>query len=305
METTRFDSRVVQNLRVTGALDNNGKQTVLKRCWATFKPSENVCLTPVTGTLATGHRGSFTPMRIFDYETKKGFAPPANATIVAVSVLGKTEADHEKLTNFRTSITTTPIAVPGFAIGVMRAPNPDTDTTATRYSVSKVVSSYAAGVATEVELKQDVSATRDVAGGATDDCNPYRSYYQYLSPVTQAGMFQVNKHIGVCQEYVDRTPPSTGALRIAWGAPPATANNGKNINDVVTKNPGLCLFITPQNPDGAGTALADNRRISLSAAFTSDITLDVIVELEYDENTDLVSDNSVAFSNLDLQNQTI
>ena len=103
METTRFDSRVVQNLRVTGSLDNNGKQTVTKRCWATFKTSENASTTPAAAA-AAGHRGSFAPMRVFDYETKKGFAPPPNATIVAVSVLGKTAADHEKLCAIRTSI---------------------------------------------------------------------------------------------------------------------------------------------------------------------------------------------------------
>ena len=301
METTRFDSRVVQNLRVTGALDNNGKQTVLKRCWATFKVTENASATP-NATPAIGHRGSFTPMRIYDYETKKGFAPPANATIVAVSVVGKTEADHEKLTTFRTSIGTATQSN-GFALGVMRSPNPDTDTVASRDCTIGVVTGITAGTVTTVTLDRSASNTRDVATQNNDVCNPYEYYYKYLSP-NQAvpALFHANKHIGVCQEYADRTLTQyTGAIRIPWGAPPATANNGKNLNSVVTANPGLSLFITSQNPTTA--TISQNQQILLVA--TADITLDVVVELEFDENTDLLADNSVAFSNLELQSQTV
>lgn len=300
METTRFDSRVVQNLRITGSLDNNGKQTVVKRCWATFKVSENTSVTPQAPT--NGVRGSFTPMRIYDYETKKAFTPPPNATIVAVSVLGKTEADHEKLTKFRTSIGTA-TGSNGIAIGVMRAPNPDVDTVASRDCTTSVVAAMAAGAATLQALNTRDLNSKDVYTAANDVCNPYDYYYKYLSPVTTPVLYQANKNIGVCQEFIDRTLVEyTGAIRIPWGAPPATANNGKNINAVVSANPGLSLFITSQNP-ATGASIPQAQQISLVA--TADITFDVLVELEFDENTDLLADNSVAFSNLDLQGQTV
>jgi hypothetical protein len=302
METTRFDSRVVQNLRITGSLDNNGKQTVVKRCWATFKVSENPTTAP-SGTPTANQRGSFTPMRIYDYETKKAFTPPPNATIVAVSVLGKTEVDHEKLTTFRTSIGTA-TGTNGFAFGVMRAPNPDVDTVASRDCTSGVVTAMTNGAATFVALNTRDLNTKDVWAATNDACNPYEYYYKYLSPVTTPVLYQANKNIGVCQEYIDLTHKQyTGAIRIPWGAPPATANNGKNINAVVSANPGLSLFITSQNPVNAAGSIAQAQQISLVA--TADITFDVLVELEFDENTDLLADNSVAFSNLDLQGQTV
>ena len=302
METTRFDSRVVQNLRVTGSLDNNGKQTVTKRCWATFKTSENASTTPAAAA-AAGHRGSFTPMRVFDYETKKGFAPPPNATIVAVSVLGKTAADHEKLCAIRTSIGNA-TGANGFAIGVMRSPDSDTDTVASRDCTANVVTAVASGAATNVKLSARGAGFKDVYASGTDFCNPYDVYYKYLSPTATPALFNVNKHVGVCQEYADLTLTQyTGALRIPWGAPPATSNNGKNVNDVVTSNPGLSLFLTPQNTHTATAGFVAAQHIALAA--TADITFDVLVELEFDENTDLASDSAVAFSNLDLQAQTM
>ena len=308
METTRFDSRVVQNLRVTGSLDNNGKQTVIKRCWATFKTSENTSSTP-NATAAAGHRGSFAPMRIFDYETKKGFLPPPNATIVAVSVLGKTAADHEKLCAIRTSVGNVS-AASGFAIGVMRAPDSDADTVASRDCVANVVTAMTGSTPTNVRLSSRAGTTapglKDVVVTAgTDWCNPYDGYYKYLSPTATPALFNANKQVGVCQEYADLTLiPYTGALRIPWGAPPATANNGKNVNDVVTNNQGLSLFITPQNTHTAAAGF-NSVAAQVSLLATADITFDVLVELEFDENTDLASDSAIAFSNLDLQAQTM
>jgi hypothetical protein len=96
--------------------------------------------------------------------------------------------------------------------------------------------------------------------------------------------------------------PSTGALRIPWGAPVATTN-GKNISDVYAANPGLSLFITPQNSSAVDAAIPDVKRVKL--ALLADFTIDVLVELEYDENTDFTADTSVPFSNLDLQSQTL
>ena len=307
METTRFDSRVVQNLRVTGSLDNNGKQTVIKRCWATFKTSENTSSTP-NATASAGHRGSFAPMRIFDYETKKGFLPPPNATIVAVSVLGKTAADHEKLCAIRTSVGNVS-AASGFAIGVMRAPDSDADTVASRDCVANVLTGFSnPGTSTmapnNVKLSTRGAGLKDVFAASGDFCNPYDGYYKYLSPTVTPKNFAVNKQVGVCQEHADLTLMQyTGALRIPWGAPPATANNGKNVNDVVTNNPGLSLFITPQNEHTNMGGFVAATQISLLA--TADITFDVLVELEFDENTDLASDSAIAFSNLDLQAQTM
>jgi hypothetical protein len=302
METTRFDSRVVQNLRVTGSLDNNGKQTVIKRCWATFKTSENTSTTP-NATPATGHRGSFTPMRIFDYETKKGFLPPPNATIVAVSVLGKTAADHDKLCSMRVSLGNVPTAN-GFAIGVMRAPDSDADTVASRDCVSNVLTGFTGNVPNLVKLSARSAGLKDVFTTNGDFCNPYDGYYKYLSPnQTVPALFNVNKQVGVCQEFAELTLMQyTGALRIPWGAPPATVNNGKNVNDVVANNQGLSLFITQQNNHATGQ-FDNTRQITLLA--TADITFDVLVELEFDENTDLASDSAIAFSNLDLQAQTM
>ena len=302
METTRFDSRVVQNLRVTGSLDNNGKQTVIKRCWATFKTSENTSATPVASA-AVGNRGSFTPMRIFDYETKKGFLPPPNATIVAVSVLGKTAADHDKLCAIRTSIGNVSGAI-GFAIGVMRSPDSDADTVASRDCVANVLTAMTGSTPTNVKLSTRSAGLKDVFAASGDFCNPYDGFYKYLSPTVTAKYFAVNKQVGVCQEYADLTLTQyTGALRIPWGAPPATANNGKNVNDVVTNNPGLSLFITPQNDHTTNANFIAATQIALLA--TADITFDVLVELEFDENTDLASDSAIAFSNLDLQAQTM
>jgi hypothetical protein len=308
METTRFDSRVVQNLRVTGSFDNNGKQTVVRRCWATFKTSENASVDPGGGGSAAvaNQRGSFAPMRLYDYETKKAFVPPPNAAIVAVSVLGKTEADHEKLCNFRTQVATLPAEVAGFAIGVMRSPNPDVETVASRDCVSFVTTAFnGTFVQTQVKFgpsRASVAALADVVVATTDPCAPYLMYYQFLSPTANPGFALLNRNIGVCQEHFDRVlAPSTGALRIPWGAPVATTN-GKNISDVYAANPGLSLFITPQNLVSAAT-LGDNKRVKL--ALLADFTIDVLVELEYDENTDFTADTQVAFSNLDLQSQTL
>jgi hypothetical protein len=159
------------------------------------------------------------------------------------------------------------------------------------------------GVPTNVRLSTRSAGLKDVFAATGDFCNPYDGYYKYLSPTATPALFNANKQVGVCQEYADLTLiPYTGALRIPWGAPPATANNGKNVNDVVTNNPGLSLFITQQNNHATGQ-FDNTRQISLLA--TADITFDVLVELEFDENTDLASDSAIAFSNLDLQAQTV
>jgi hypothetical protein len=219
-------------------------------------------------------------------------------------VLGKTAADHEKLCAIRTSIGNVPTAS-GFAIGVMRSPDSDADTVASRDCVANVVTAMTGGVPTNVKLSTRSAGLKDVFAANGDFCNPYDGYYKYLSPnQTVPALFNANKQVGVCQEYADLTLiPYTGALRIPWGAPPATANNGKNVNDVVTNNQGLSLFITPQNNHTTNGNFIAATQISLLA--TADITFDVLVELEFDENTDLASDSAIAFSNLDLQAQTM
>ena len=52
METARFESPVINNLRVVGSLDYNGKITRQYRCWATFKKDESTTL------VTTGAQGS-------------------------------------------------------------------------------------------------------------------------------------------------------------------------------------------------------------------------------------------------------
>ena len=80
METARFESPVINNLRVVGSLDYNGKITRQYRCWATFRKDDSVT-TVFNG--GTNSRQMLAPARLYDYATIEGnvgrpFAPPAN-----------------------------------------------------------------------------------------------------------------------------------------------------------------------------------------------------------------------------------
>jgi hypothetical protein len=291
METVRFDSRVVRDLRVTGAFDNNGKQTSIRRCYATFKKDEQTYVAP--GTLAAGHRFSFAPLRIYDYRTQKPFAPPPTASIRAVTLVGKTTADHALLQQLATKVGTgVPATHTGYAVGVMRSPIAASGADQTD-TVASIVGS--AGPAAPVRLNNNgrTSNMLDVAPSSvsTDHCNPYVNFYQYLSPIKNPGEAFANSHVGVCYEYADTvlaggnaTGGASGGLRLEWNAPKAAAGTEVNSapNAVAAANPGLSLFITPF---GRAAGQANGNHAIGAPAQATDIAIDVIVELEYDKNT--------------------
>ena len=302
METARFDSRVVRDLRVTGTLENNGKQKRVTRCYATFRAQDNPGIS--TGaTLANGHRYSLTPMRVYDYQTSKPFKPPPNATIRAVTVVGKTATDHASLVSLATKVSTAvPTGHNGFAIGVMRSPIPSAGAD-TPDTVAPVVN-VAAGTTTFLVTGGTPGAARvanssDTYTTGAEEANPYKYFYSFLSPLSNPMLAFANAHVGVCYEYADKVlSANTGGIRLEWGSPKATTGLELNsaANDVATKNPGLSLFITPFGRTATGAPVNANA-INPPAA-PVDIALDVIVELEYDANVTTYS--SFASSNDDL-----
>lgn len=325
METNRFESPVINNLRVVGSLDNNGKITRQHRCWATFKKDDNA-IASFVGVVGT--RLMLAPARLFDYSTSepsinRPFAPPANARIVSFTVAGKTAADQNILANMNSATFAQIGAAATYSIGIQRCPlanaaNVDDklsrDTTVAwpvRTNSPLVLAAAAPGSGSQTLLAADSlarSATRtgDITLLANADLNnPYAHYYTYLSPLVNPAVAPFNRHIGVVHEGADTAFKTSGgsAVRFEWGAPPSVG-----ATTIVTTNPGLSLVLVLSTNRAALTAVAAFTATTCDyflSAQASDLTVEVTVEIEIDKNNDSQNPQpfaSGAWSAADLQN---
>jgi hypothetical protein len=308
METSRFQSQTVGNLRVVGSFDNNGSIRRTHRCWATFRKDESP--TTAFGAAATGTRVMFAPARVYDYATSepsinRPFAPPPNARIVAFTVAGKTVTDVATLAALNVNFASLPAGQATYTLGIQRCPlansagvedkgSRDTTTAFTlKTHAFNAVPTTAAILQTSGT--RTVNKTAELAIDGADVTNPYFFYYQYLSPAVQPAAFAANKHIGVVHEGVDKAFAQSGGtpLRFAWDAQPCYGANA-----ITVTNPGLALVllfstnrVSAITAAGVGTAAGDFAQ----SATLVDLTLDVTFELEIDKNNDPL--NLPAYSN--------
>ena len=300
METSRFQSQTVGNLRVVGSFDNNGTIRRTHRCWATFRKDESPT-TVFTGA-ATGTRVMFAPARVYDYATSepsipRAFAPPPNARIVAFTVAGKTVTDVATLAALNVNFASLPAGQATYTLGIQRCPLANSsgvedkgsrDTTnafpirtynynTVTLTVPKILSNAGTRVAAE---------TVELAISGTDVTNPYFHFYQYLSPAVNPGIFAANKHIGVVHEGVDKAFAQSGGtpLRFAWDAQPCYGANA-----ITVTNPGLALvllFSTNRSTTTTAPGVASLQGDFAQSATLVDLTLEVTFELEIDKNND-------------------
>ena len=326
METNRFESPVINNLRVVGSLDNNGKITRQHRCWATFK-KEDSAIASFVG--AAGTRLMLTPARLFDYSTSepsinRPFAPPANARIVSFTVAGKTVADQNILANMNSATFAQIGAAATYSIGIQRCPlanaaNVDDklsrDTTLgfpvrTHSPLVLAAAGPGAGSQTLLDtggLVRFAGRMGDITTGTVgaDLNNPYAHYYTYLSPLVNPAIAPFNRHIGVLHEAADTSFKASGgsAVRFEWGAPPSVG-----ATTIVTTNPGLSLVLvlsTNRAATGPVIAVAPTTCDYFLSAQASDLTVEVTVEIEIDKNNDSQNPQPFAsggWSAADLQN---
>lgn len=326
METARFESPVINNLRVVGSLDYNGKVTRQYRCWATFKRDDN----PIAATNgAAGSRLMLAPARLFDYATSESsnyrpFAPPTNARIVSFTVAGKTTVDQDILANLNSTKFATIGAPSTYSIGIQRCPLANSigvddklsrDTTnawSVRTHSPLVLAAAAPGtIATQTLLAADglgrfANRTADVSTGAagSDTVSPYTYYYQFLSPLVQPAVAPFNKHIGVLYEAADTAFKASGgsAVRFEWGAPPAVST--PTVTTITTANPGLSLVLVLSTTRAVGTTLNTTPLDYFQSTLAADLTVDVTIEVEIDKNNDSQNPQqfaSGAWSAVDLQ----
>ena len=318
METARFESPVINNLRVVGSLDYNGKITRQYRCWATFKKDDNTA-TKYDGTL--GSRVMLAPARLFDYATSetssnRPFAPPTNARIVSFTVAGKTTADQDTLSNLTVKLA--PIQTGSgatYALGIQRCPlasasNGDDkasrDTTSTwsvrTYSPSAATAGAGLAAAGQALVDGGGRITADTAElGNAGTVNPYAKYYTFLSPITQPSIAPLNRHIGVLYEGAEIAFKNSGgsAVRYEWNAPPALGSSS-----IAVTNPGLALVLVISTPRAANGAQSSTTNDYFTTAPAVDLTLDVTIEVEIDKNNDAQNPQpfaSGAWSATDLQ----
>lgn len=321
METSRFESPIINNLRVVGSLDNNGKITRQHRCWATFKKDENTIGSFVG---AAGTRLMLTPARLFDYSTSESsinrpFAPPANARIVSFTVAGKTVADQSILANMNSSSFATIGTTTTYSIGIQRCPLANSagvedklsrDTTAAwpvrTYSPVVLAATAPGGFVSQPLLNPDGLGRFTIRTGdltaAADANNPYAHYYTYLSPLTSPAIAPFNRHIGVLYEAADTSFKMSGgsAVRFAWDAPPSVG-----ATTIATTNPGLSLVLVLSTTRPVGTLTNSTLTDYFLSAQASDLTLEVTVEVEIDKNNDTQNPQPFAsggWSATDLQN---
>lgn len=303
METSRFQSQTVGNLRVVGSFDNNGTIKRTYRCWATFRKDESPGTIIAANTVGT--RLMFAPARLFDYATSepsipRAFAPPPNARIVAFTVAGKTVTDQTTLASLNTLFASLPAGQATYALGVQRCPlansfgvddKPSRDTTA-GFAVRTYGHNQApAAIPSQTLLDPTTSLrwalrTPELIAAVGDITNPYFYYYQHLSPAVSPGVFAVNRHIGVVHEGVDRAFAQSGGtpLRFAWDAPPCYGNAA-----ITVSNPGLALvllFSTNRSATLTAAGTATLQGDFAQSAVLTDLTLDVTFELEIDKNND-------------------
>ena len=311
METARFESPVINNLRVVGSLDYNGKITRQYRCWATFKKDDNTA-TKYDG--ASGSRVMLAPARLFDYATSetsynRPFAPPTNARIVSFTVAGKTAADQDTLSNLTVKLASIGTAS-SYALGIQRCPlasASNADDKASRDTTSAwTVRTYSPIVAatTAQALVDSNGRIADVTTEFGINSNPYARFYQYLSPIVQPSVAPLNRHIGVLYEGAEIAFKNSGgsAVRYEWNAPPALGSSS-----IAVTNPGLALVLVLSTNRAAGAAQTTGSTGSqdyLTSAPAVDLTLDVTIEVEIDKNNDAQNPQpfaSGAWSATDLQ----
>ena len=300
METARFESPVINNLRVVGSLDYNGKISRQYRCYATFRKDDSV--TTVTNGNANS-RMMLAPARLYDYATIEGnvgrpFAPPANARIVSFTVAGKTVTDQEVLANLTTRLAS--IGSNGnasYAIGIQRCPLANASNVEDKGSRDTTAgwpvrnySPVAAPTAPTTQALVDaggringVTTELYTSAGAGVNANPYAYFYQYLSPLVQPADAPLNRHIGVIYEGAETAFKNSGgsAVRYEWNAPPALG-----ANSIVATNPGLALVLVLSTDRTKGTAMAAGTNDYFTSAPLVDLTLDVTIDVEIDKNND-------------------
>lgn len=323
METNRYDSPTVHDLRVVGSFESGGKVIRQKRCWATFKASENTSAsTNANGAQPTGTRLMLVPARVFDYALSQpnvpvAFQPPPNARIVGFSIAGKTPTDQGILASMSTLLAAYPAGNSSVALGVQRCPLgsstgvDDAKFRDTTKDFALRASKFNEAAATPARILLDPtgttslrnttagSMTADVTSAGTSNENPYFNYYQFLSPITNAGIAAANRHIGVIYEGVDATLKLNGGgpIRFVWDAPPAVGPKDVASPGAITAtNPGLALVLLLSTNRGSGGAAAVT---STTADYfygnqISDLTVDITFELEYDKNNDLQNINPLA-----------
>jgi len=317
METNRYESPTIQDLRVVGTFDNNGKIVRSKRCWATFKATEN--LSPLNAGAATnGTRVMLTPARVFDYALSQpnipvAYQPPPNARIVGFTVAAKSLLDQGYLASMSTALlpyTTAGSANPTIAIGIQRCPLGSAsgtddakfrDTTVDFKARGSTFTAAATAANAPRALLLDATAVRNTATGfMTGDVvtnagtsleNPYANYYQHLSPLTNPANAAANKHIGVLYENFDNALKINGGgpLRFAWDAPPALGPVTVATPGAITAlNPGLALVLVLSTSRATTTPVAANGDC-FTANQIADLTLDITFELEFDKNNDALN----------------
>ena len=296
METARFESPVINNLRVVGSLDYNGKITRQYRCYATFRKDDSIT-TVITGG-GSGSRMMLAPARLYDYATIEGnvgrpFAPPANARIMSFTVAGKTATDQDVLSSL-----TTKLASIGdkstYAIGIQRCPLANAsggeDKASRDTTAAWPVRTYTPVVATIPAITSQplVDTNGRISGFTTElgngaNANPYGYYYQHLSPLVQPAIAPLNRHIGVIYEGAETAFKNSGgsAVRYEWNAPPALG-----ANSIVATNPGLALVLVLSTNRAAGSPMSGTTNDWLTSAPLVDLTLDVTIEVEIDKNND-------------------
>jgi len=298
METARFESPVINNLRVVGSLDYNGKITRQYRCYATFRKDDS--LTAVTAGGGAGSRQMLAPARLYDYATIEGnvgrpFAPPANARIVSFTVAGKTVTDQEVLASLTTRLASI-ASNASYAIGIQRCPlanASNVEDKASRDTTSawpvRNYSPVAAPTAPTTQALVDAGGringvtTELYTSGGGANSNPYAYFYQYLSPLVQPAVAPLNRHIGVIYEGAETAFKNSGgsAVRYEWNAPPALG-----ANSIVVTNPGLALVLVLSTDRAKGNAMSGTTNDWLTSAPLVDLTLDVTIEVEIDKNND-------------------
>ena len=313
METARFESPVINNLRVVGSLDYNGKVTRQYRCWATFRRDDNPTLVVNGGT---NSRMMLAPARLFDYATSESstnrpFAPPTNARIVSFTVAGKTAVDQDILANMNSTKFATIGTAASYSLGIQRCPLPTSigvDDKASRDTTSAWsvrIHSPAAALLTPqplVDTAGRISARTNELSAGND--NPYAYYYQYLSPLVQPSISPLNRHIGVLYEGADATFKASGgsAVRFEWGAPPAVST--PTVTTITTANPGLSLVLVLSTNRATPNPVAAGTNDYFQSTLAADLTVDVTIVVEIDKNNDSQNPQqfaSGAWSAVDLQ----
>jgi hypothetical protein len=308
MSEARFDAPTVQNLNVTGTLRVSGRQVVIKRLYCNFTQVENTSpssVTPTEATVsgakvytpATSVRTGITPARLFDYETGAAFELPPTASVRGFTVVGTSSSDRATLADLR-AWAQVPIGtakgISGIALTVTRCPVPKdgvTDTIASRDPTPAltIVSNDAPAVPETVKLTQGAdpaTQTRVTDSGivyAGGKSNPYYNFYSNLSPVMSGFRAYLNSHVGVCYEHADlvlaRTP--SGA-RFDWSSP--AASDGVTVKTGLSANPGLSVALTFIRASDLEEFDDKSNEEVAQASVASNLGLDVLIELEYNED---------------------